>query len=887
MGSVTLSGKMGSSTLLVVLSLLALFPLSIQRAFAQAQRPSPPAQRGSAPAQRGAAPAQNTSAGPTYNQIKFVIQTGDDDLRGNSTATATLQAANGSSLQVIQLKAQNQPAWNNNSSHTVTVALNPPRPASAIAHIVIALQSHNSFGQTDDNWNVQSVTVTLTGNGVAPKELMSFSGAPLARLTGSKPSFSIPEEGTGAAGTFNGIQFVVKTGGDDLRGNSSASLTLESPNGTTLQQLTLHAQNSGSWDNNSTHTVSLELKPPRKPCDIGHIAITLTSHNGFGETDDNWNVESINVTLTNNGVGQQEWGGGSGDPLQRLTGSLPTLVLDGPDCMANAIPSEPATGKLRGFVDLHTHPLSNLGFGGKVIYGGVDIGALLPADPDCHKNVRAANMQQALGHDGSTHGSFGVGVGIPVAGMPGSVGVSNSCGDALRELIIHNTQTGTQGAANESSDAHGAPDFKEWPVWNDITHQKMWVDWIHRAYLGGLRVMVALAVNNKTIGDMTSGPGDYPTDDKDSADKQIAETKAFVLRHKDFMEVASSSADLERIVRSNKLAVVIGVEIDNIGNFNIVNPLTNAEISAEINRLYSEGVRYIFPIHLIDNRFGGTALYEDLFNYSNDREAGHWWAPTCAMGINYKFKSSGGVLFTAGVLAKLGAVFNAPNYPACQTGYGQVNSLGLTPQGQFAIREMMRHGMLIDIDHMSDKSQNMTIVIAKAVPGGYPLNSGHSQLRTTGGNERNMSAVNYQAIGALHGMAALGTADMRADQFVTNYNQMFDALSSGASGPIIAFGTDTDGMAMGMPPRSGSAVHYDDNFPRSSAGTKWWDYNKDGVAHYGLIPDFLKDVHTLPAPGGYPLSGAQLVDNNLMQGADYFLQTWQKCEQLKTKVPAN
>src|ERR1035441_7780014 len=58
--------------------------------------------------------------------------------------------------------------------------------------------------------------------------------------------------------------------------------------------------------------------------------------------------------------------------------------------------------RLRGFVDLHTHPLSNLGFGGKLVYGGVDVGSLLPADPDCHHDVRATSMQQALGHDNST-----------------------------------------------------------------------------------------------------------------------------------------------------------------------------------------------------------------------------------------------------------------------------------------------------------------------------------------------------------------------------------------------------------------------------------------------------------------------------------------------------
>jgi microsomal dipeptidase-like Zn-dependent dipeptidase len=616
------------------------------------------------------------------------------------------------------------------------------------------------------------------------------------------------------------------------------------------------------------------------------------SHNVFGETDDNWNVESVNVTLSNNGVGQRELVSGSGDPLQRLTGSLPTLVLEGPDCMENTINIEPATGKLRGFVDLHTHPLSNVGFGGKLIYGGLDIGSLLPADPDCHKNVRAANMQQALGHDGSTHGSFGVGVGIPVAGLPGDVGVSNSCGDALRELVIHQVQTPAPGAppmANESSDARGAPDFNEWPVWDDATHQKMWVDWIHRAYLGGLRVMVALAVNNKTLGDMTAGPGDYPTDDKDSADKQIAETKAFVLRHANFMEIASSSADLERIVRANKLAVVLGVEIDNIGNFNKVNPLTNAEISAEIDRLVNEGVRYIFPIHLIDNPFGGTALYQDLFNYSNDRESGHWWNPTCVSGIFYNFQDQGNLLFNAGVLAKLGTHFDAPHYPACTNGTtGQVNSLGLTPPGEFAIKEMMRHGMLIDIDHMSDKSQTMTIAIAKGVGIGYPLNSGHSGLRgPTGGNERSMSAAHYAAVGQLHGMAGIGSVNTDAWAWAKAYSQAIGAMGPGA---VAGFGTDTDGLEIGMPPRTSPShpsvsSHYSDAFPMSSAGTKTWNYDRDGVAHYGMLTDFLVDVRTAPTSGPGTMSGAQLVDDNLMLGADYFLEMWKRCEQLKTQVP--
>ncbi len=813
----------------------------------------------------------------SFNQIRFVIGTGDDDLRGDSSATATLKAANGSTLQVISLKAQKEPGWGNNTTHTVNAELTRALTASAIVHIVITLTSHNSFGETNDNWNVQSVTVALLNNGAGQKELMSFSGAPLARLTGSQPSLTLPEEATGAVGTFNQIQFSVTTGGDDLRGDSSATATLESPNGSTLQELTLKSQSEPGWGNNTSHTISLGLSPPRTPCAIGHILIKLTSHNSFGETNDNWNVQGVNVTLSNNGVGQQELTSGSGNPLARLTGDLPSLVLEGPDCMANVLGPQPGTGRLKGFVDLHTHPLSNVGFGGKLIYGGMDVGALLPADPDCNKDVRATSMEQALGHDGSTHGSFGVGGPTSAGGL----GIQNSCGDFIREQVIHQVQQQNKGAQDESSDAHGAPDFKEWPVWNDITHQKMWVDWIHRAYLGGLRVMVALAVNNKTLGDMTAGPGDFATDDKSSADLQIAEIKSFVSRHSDFMEIASSSADLERIVRANKLAVVLGVEIDNIGNLNKVSPLTNAEIVTEVNRLFGEGVRYIFPIHLIDNPFGGTAIYQDIFNYSNFREAGHWWEPICAPNINHTFAPIGGALFTAGVLAKLGAVFNPPTYPACPNGTGQVNSRGLTSQGEFAIKEMMRHGMLIDIDHMSDKSQTTTIQIATQVLGGYPLNSGHSALRETGGNERSMTAAHYEDIGKLHGMAGIGSAGVDAYTWAEQYRQAIGAMGNGA---IAGFGTDTDGLAMGMPHRAGSSVRYDDAFPRSTLGTQWWNYNKDGVAHYGMLTDFLKDVRTAPASGPGALNGADLVDNHLMFGADYFVQTWKKCEELKTKV---
>jgi microsomal dipeptidase-like Zn-dependent dipeptidase len=542
----------------------------------------------------------------------------------------------------------------------------------------------------------------------------------------------------------------------------------------------------------------------------------------------------------------------------------PKTGKSGVPVTAQAMPNQVIRANvLKGFVDLHAHPLSNLAFGGKLIYGGVDVGALLPADPNCNHNVRATSMQQALGHDNSTHGGWGT---------------DNGCGDDIRTQVIHALQQANK-ASDPPDDSYGAPNFPQWPLWKDITHQKMWVDWIYRAYTGGLRVMVALAVNNKTLGDATAGTGDYATDDKSSGDLQIREIKSFVGRHSNFMEVAYSSADVARIVKADKLAVVVGVEIDNIGNLNQVKTLDANAVNAEIDRLYQEGVRYIFPIHVIDNPFGGTAVYEGAFNMSNYHITGNFWNLECANpadGINYRYQPDGFDVAVALVKAtKLGidAFRNPPDPPTCPA--GDENSKGLTRMGSYAIRQMMRHGMLIDIDHMSQKSANEALSIAEMIPGGgYPLFSGHNTPRGSGGDSENQrTPQQYGRIAKLGGMAGVGTAGRDAYTWLQLYGMVVQQMHQQSE----ALGTDLNGLVKGMPPRRGSQISYSPFFPKSSLGARQWDYNRDGVPHYGMIPEFLMDAKT-------GTNGTYLIDKNLMYGAETFFEAWQKCENQKGNV---
>src|SRR6516162_10903595 len=101
------------------------------------------------------------------------------------------------------------------------------------------------------------------------------------------------------AQSFNAISFVIVTGGDDLRGDSSATATLRSPDRSPLQVIALKDPTGDAWDNYTTHVVTVPLNPPLTPSQIGSIVITLTSHNSSTETDDNWNVQSVNVYLNN------------------------------------------------------------------------------------------------------------------------------------------------------------------------------------------------------------------------------------------------------------------------------------------------------------------------------------------------------------------------------------------------------------------------------------------------------------------------------------------------------------------------------------------------------------------------------------------------------------
>ena len=132
------------------------------------------------------------------------------------------------------------------------------------------------------------------------------------------------------------------------------------------------------------------------------------------------------------------------------------------------------------------------------------------------------------------------------------------------------------------------------------------------------------------------------------------------------MALATTPAELHSIVQGGRMAVVLGIEIDKIGNFSTTSPPTTAVMDAEIDRLHGLGVRYILPVHFIDNAVGNTAVDEPLYNILNLRENQTPFTIGCASfsdEIGFRWPGIPPVLapFLLG-----GMVF--PNPPACQSG---------------------------------------------------------------------------------------------------------------------------------------------------------------------------------------------------------------------------
>jgi len=374
---------------------------------------------------------------------------------------------------------------------------------------------------------------------------------------------------------------------------------------------------------------------------------------------------------------------------------------------------------LWGFADLHAHLMAHLAFGGKAFWGP-------PYDPE---HPGPEGIQYALASCAPIHG--------------GMVNVNPEFGHPA---------------------GGGWPEFIIWPRFTTIVHQQAYVDWLYRAYQGGLRLISCLAVNNELLASKTN-PG-MPHDDRSAIQIQVAGMRrmaAFVDEQsggpgRGWLQIVCSPEEARQVIADDKLAVVLGVEVDSLGNWRRPEDielacqgdmgLARELIGLELDWLHALGVRQITPIHLTNNAFGGTAIYMRFLEMVNVFVTGDRWAVEDAWqtGVRYRMDHDGveaidsaerTAVISGTRVRAMGRRTLVDHLPgvrdlvdsafATKVAGGHANARGLNPFGRILLEEMMARGMIIDMDHMSEKATDAALTLAEEHS--YPVITSHSWFR--------------------------------------------------------------------------------------------------------------------------------------------------------------
>ena len=183
----------------------------------------------------------------------------------------------------------------------------------------------------------------------------------------------------------------------------------------------------------------------------------------------------------------------------------------------------------KGFADLHNHQFANLGFGGLAFWGS-------PSGP----------IDTALPWCTPAHG-------------PG--GVSDAIGNVMKAMY---------GSSLFGHHVGGNPQFDGWPRWDSVTHQSVHIDWLQRAWEGGLRLMVMLAVNNEHLAGLANRAPGRSADDMEAVDLQLQAAVSLEAAvdtasggpGKGWYRIVRTPAEARRAIDQGKLAVVLGIEVD-------------------------------------------------------------------------------------------------------------------------------------------------------------------------------------------------------------------------------------------------------------------------------------------------------------------------------------
>ncbi|WP_345453700.1 hypothetical protein [Nocardioides marinquilinus] len=465
------------------------------------------------------------------------------------------------------------------------------------------------------------------------------------------------------------------------------------------------------------------------------------------------------------------------------------------------------------------------------------------------------------------------------------------------------TLTGGQGAVLESflsgelgHDPVGWPTFRDWPAPNSLTHEGTYYRWMERAWRGGERLFVNLLVENNKLCEI------YPLkrnscDDMDSIRLQAKDMYRFQNYvdaqfggpGKGFYRIVRNPFEARRVINQGKLAVVMGIETSVPFGCTFkalpggdVPECTRADITRQIGQMHRIGVRQMELVNKFDNALGGVAGDEGTtgvaVNAANFLQTGSFWdMRTCTPATTEnsdrtQFAAPNAVPGQDAIFGAIGTLFGGllpavPLYPPPN----HCNARGLTSLGEHTVRELARRDMLFDPDHLSVKARRSAMDVVERLD--YPgVLSSHSWS----------TPDTYPRIYRSGGFVTPYAGDSTG--FVDKWRRHV-----GWADPRyywgIGFGADINGLGAQGDPR-GADVRNKVTYPfrgingvtikRQRAGQRVYDINKDGVAQYGLYPDWIQDLTKVA--GARQRGAGRAIFADMTRGPEAYLQMWERAE---------
>ncbi len=434
----------------------------------------------------------------------------------------------------------------------------------------------------------------------------------------------------------------------------------------------------------------------------------------------------------------------------------------------------------------------------------------------------------------------------------------------------------------------GWPTFEGWPRHDSLTHEQIYYKWLERAWRGGLRMFTNLLVDNNQLCKL------YPLK-KNSCNEmdgvrlqaqRIHELERYIDAQnggpgEGWFRIVTDPFEARRIINEGKLAVVLGIEVSvplDCG-LTIDTPRCDpAQIEAGLDEVYDLGVRQMELTNKFDNAFSGVTGDNGttgiIVNNGNFFETGRYWRMnTCTEDDGHahdhtqmNLTDDGGVpaeitgrdALAGGVLSVAGASGLAPLYPQGP----HCNELGLSELGEQMIRGMVERGMIFDPDHMSARARTAALDLIEEL--------GHSGIISSHGWA---DPTIYPRVYENGGVVTPYAGD--SETFVKNWREhkewADDRYYFG-----FGYGADTNGFGAQGGPRGADApnpVTYPftgfggTTIEQQHSGSRVYDINTDGVAHYGLYPDWIEDLRRQ--------AGDEIVED-LARGSEAYLQMWER-----------